>query len=315
MDTRTALESLREAAQVAGIEASVLLPEDRYVLLNEMRFHYLNWPGADSPVIVFLHGGALNAHTWDLVCTALRTEYRCIALDQRGHGDSDWSEHMDYSREAHCRDIATFVDALWLGGVILVGQSLGGLNAMTFAARNPSLVSALVLVDVGPELRADGARRITEFVAQSTEPRPFEDFVQSAVAFNPRRDPRLLRRSLLHNLKETADGLWTWKYDTRPFLDGARRERTLDDLRMVWADVHAIACPTLVVRGGESDVMTEEQAARFAAELEYGRWTTVSGAGHNVQGDNPCGLSAAIRTFLEDVGITPGPTRGQWPAA
>lgn len=314
MDNGTAHELLREAAQVAGIEASVLLPEDRYVLLDDMRFHYLNFPGADSPVLVFLHGGALSAHTWDLVCTALRNEYRCIALDQRGHGDSDWSEQMDYSREAHCRDIASFIDALWLGSVVLIGQSLGGLNAMTFAARNPSLVSALVLVDVGPELRAEGARKITNFVAGSTEPRPFEDFMQSAITFNPRRDPRLLRRSLLHNLKELPDG-WTWKYDVRPFMDGSRRERTMQDLRTVWTDVHAIACPTLVVRGGESDVMTEEQAARFSAELEYGRWTTVSGAGHNVQGDEPRGLSAAIRTFLEDVGITPGPARGQWPAA
>jgi esterase len=314
VDDGTALELLRDAAQLAGIETSVLLPEDRYVLLDDMRFHYLNFPGADSPVIVFLHGGALTAHTWDLVCTALRNDYRCIALDQRGHGDSDWSERMDYSREAHCRDIGAFVDALWLGSVVLVGQSMGGLNALTFAARNPSLVSALVLVDVGPEVRAEGTQRIVEFVARSTEPRPFEDFLENAVAFNPRRDRRLLRRSLLHNLKELPDGNWTWKYDTRPFRDG-RAERTLQDLRAVWADVHAIACPTLVVRGSESDVVTEEQAARFAAELEYGRWETVGGAGHNVQGDNPGGLSSAIRTFLEDAGITPDPTRGRWPAA
>ena len=315
MDDATALELLRDAARIAGIDESVLLPEDRYVLLNDMRFHYLNFPGADAPVILFLHGGALSAHTWDLVCTALRNDYRCIALDQRGHGDTDWSEQMDYSRDAHCRDIASFVDALWLGSVVLVGQSLGGLNALTFTARNPSLVSALVLVDVGPEVNVDGTRRITDFVATSAQPRPLEDFIERARQFNPRRDVRLLRRSLLHNLRQLPDGSYTWKYDQRPFMNGARAERTMQELRTVWADVHSIACPTLVVRGGESDVVTEAQAARLAAELEYGRWTTVPGAGHNIQGDNPAGLSAAIRTFLADVGITPAPSRGRWPAA
>jgi esterase len=298
-----ALELLKEAATIAGIDADVLLPEHRHVRIDGMRFHYLDWPGATSPAIVFLHGGALTAHTWDLVCTALRKGYRCIALDQRGHGDTEWSPSMDYSRDAHCRDLAAFVDSLWLGNFVLVGQSMGGVNALTFTARNPTLVRALVLVDVGPDVDVEGVRRIADFVRAPAELPSIEDFVERAVAFNPRRKRELLRRSLVHNLRRLPDGNWTWKYDRRPYMDGNFFERKMLEMRMLWSDVHCVRCPTLVVGGAESESFTPARAKRLAEELPDGRWTTVANAGHNVQGDNPAGLSDAIRDFLTDVGV------------
>jgi esterase len=302
VEREVSLELLREAAASAGIEADVVLPSHRYVRIDDLRFHSLNWPGADSPVIVFLHGGALTAHTWDLVCTALRNEYRCVALDQRGHGDTDWSPSMDYSRDAHCRDLASFVDSQWLGNVVLVGQSMGGVNALTFTARNPTLVSALVLVDVGPEVDTEGVRRVADFVRGPAELPSIEDFVERAVAFDPRRKHELLRRSLLHNLRQLPNGNWTWKYDRRPYMDGNFFERKMQEMRTLWSDVHCVRCPTLVVRGAESG-FTPARAARLAEELPDGRWTSIANAGHNVQGDNPAELSVAIRDFLTDIGV------------
>jgi esterase len=315
VDDRGSFELLRDAAQLAGIESSIVLPEDRYVRLGGLRFHYLNWPGADAPVIVFLHGGALSAHTWDLVCLALRNEYRCIALDQRGHGDSDWSEDLAYSRSDHSRDLHAFADALWLGNLVLVGQSMGAINAMTFAARHPSYVAALVIVDAGPEVEMDGTQRIADFVRGPSELPSVDDFVERAARFNPRRDRTLLRRSLLHNLRRLESGSWTWKYDTRRFASSDPVERIRSELDGLWDDVASITCPTLVVRGAESDVFTDAQAERLAQRLRSGRRTTIAGAGHTVQGDAPLRLSQALRMFLHESDIEPKPGAGPWQAA
>src|SRR5205814_301136 len=160
-------------------------------------------------------GGGLTAHTWDLVCLALRAEFRCLALDQRGHGDSEWSPTLDYAPEAHVRDIAALIDHLGLDRPVLVGQSMGGMNALAYAARPGARLAGLVLVDVGPDIRWDGAQRIATFVQGPGELDSVEAFVERARAFSPSRDPRLLRRSILHNLRELPDGRWTWKYDRR----------------------------------------------------------------------------------------------------
>lgn len=311
MDRTEAVALLTDAARIAGVDADIVLPDDRYVVLGGMRFHYLDWPGATSPAIVLLHGGGLTAHTWDLVCLGLRTDCRCIALDQRGHGDSDHSPGLDYSIETHSRDLAGFLDSLWLGEVVLVGQSMGGLSAMTFAARNPRSVRALVLVDVGPEVHDEGARRTRDFIRADHELPSVEDFVERAIAFNPRRDRRLLRRSLLHNLRQLDNGNWTWKYDRRPFVNGHFGERVRHELRELRRRIPSIRCPTLVVRGEESDVLGAEGAERFAEALPDGRWVSVPGAGHTVQGDEPRRLTEEIRTFLVDVGVG-RPPRETW---
>src|SRR5438552_15884787 len=104
------LEHLREAATIAGMAIEdFVVPTEHQVALGRMRFRYLDWGGRGTPVL-FLHGGGLTAHTWDLVCLALRSEYRCLALDLRGHGDSEWSPEMDYGLEAHRDDVDALIE-------------------------------------------------------------------------------------------------------------------------------------------------------------------------------------------------------------
>jgi len=295
-------EHLKLSSATAGLKLPDLeLPAAHHVILRGMRFHYLDWGTPGLPPVLFLHGGGLNVHTWDLVCAALKTERHCLALDQRGHGDSEWSPVMDYATESHAGDLEAFVDHLGLDRFVLVGMSLGGANALAWAGAHSRRLTALVLVDVGPEVRQAGVRKIAAFTSEATPLDSVEEFVTRALAFNPRRDAILLRRSLLHNLRRMPDGKWMWKYDQRHrgrALDPTAAERRRE---LLWSAVAKVSCPTLVVRGAESDVFHDEDAERLARALPAGRWVTVAGAGHTVQGDNPAGLLVALREFLGEV--------------
>lgn len=301
MSTLTASERkqhLREAAARAGLQLDeVVLPTSRRLVANGLDHHYLDWGTAGCRPVLFLHGGGLTAHTWDLVCLALRPRYHCLALDLRGHGDTAWSPEADYSLEAHRADLEAIVEQLGLGRFLLVGMSLGGGTALAYAGQHANRLAGLVLVDIGPDGREEGRRRIAGFVAGPREMASVDDFVARALAFNPRRRPELLRRSLLHNLRQTPTGTWTWKYDHRRYgaMTPAARERRRAAL---WAAVPRVSCPTLVVRGAQSDVFHDEDAEKLVAALPDGRWVRVEGAGHTVQGDQPKALVEALEPFF-----------------
>ena len=291
-------DHLKTTAVRAGFSfGEVPLPREETVQIGKLRFRYLDWGTDDLKPILFLHGGALTAHTWDLCCLALRDEFRCLALDQRGHGDSDWDPDADYSIGAQREDIRGFADGLGLDRFVLVGQSMGAINGLAFAVTYPERLSALVMIDAGPEVRRPGSRRIRDFVNGGAEPESLDEIIARALAFNPRRDPTILRRSLMHNLRPQADGSWSWKYDRRRFqrLD---RDLHLSERRKLVDDLAKVTCPALVVRGADSDVFHEEDAARLAAGFPDGRHIIIPQAGHTVQGDNPKDLVAALRDFL-----------------
>jgi pimeloyl-ACP methyl ester carboxylesterase len=296
------LASLRSAAELANLAIDeFVLPEDHDVVLGGMRFHYLDW-GTNGPPILFLHGGGLTAHTYDLVCLALRGGYHCVSLDQRGHGDTEWSPVLDYSHESEADDVEALADQLGWSRFVLVGMSMGGLNSIVYAGRHSDRLAGLVIVDVGPELRPLGTGRIADFLSQPDALDSIDEFVARAVEFNPLRKPELLRRSLRHSLRQRPDGKWTWKMDRRPREQNPNAPLDPDRYKYLWADVDRIACPTLVLRGEKSDVFTDEDAEKLADRLTRGRWVKIPKAGHTIQGDNPAAMVAAMRTFLDEIG-------------
>jgi pimeloyl-ACP methyl ester carboxylesterase len=297
-----AVAHLRLATEIVGLRVNeIVAPRERDIVVDGLRLHYLDWGHHDRPALLFLHGGCLTAHTWNLVCLALRPDYHCLAVDQRGHGDSEWSPILDYGPEAHARDIGGLIDQLGPHNPVLIGHSLGGLNAMTYAARAADQLAGIVMVDVGPDVQDGGVRRVADFVMTQPAGGSVEDFVERARAFNPRRDPRLLRYSLLHNLRQLPDGTWTWKYDRRG-LSAEYFESTRRNLKQLREGMHAITCPVLVIRGADSDGFSDAQAAAFAAALPDGRWDKVENAGHTIQGDNPRGLVEVLARFLAEIG-------------
>jgi esterase len=291
-------DHLKTTAVRAGFSFDdVVLPSEHNVIVGQLRFRYLDWGTDGLRPILFLHGGALTAHTWDLCCLALRDEFHCMALDQRGHGDSDWAPDADYSIGAQREDVRGFADQLGLDQFVLVGQSMGAINGLAFAVAYPERVSVLVMIDAGPEVRRPGSRRIRDFVNGGEKPESLDEIIARALTFNPRRDPQVLRRSLMHNLRPQPDGSWSWKYDRKRFqrLD---QEKHLSERLSLVDGLAKMSCPALVVRGAESEVFHEEDAVRLAKSFPDGRHVTIPEAGHTVQGDNPGELVAALREFL-----------------
>src|SRR5947209_991783 len=295
------LEHLTLAAKISGIDAEIVLPGSRELARPGMRLHYLDWGKAGRPPVVFLHGAALNAHTWDVVCLSLRQQYHCHALDQRGHGESSWAQDADYSGDAHRGDLEAFVDYLELDRFVLVGHSMGGFNAFNYAFHHSHRLAALVLVDAGPSLLLKGAKRIFDFVSQTAELDSLDEVIQKAMEFNPRRDPRLLRHSLLYNFRQTPSGKWARKTDLRMWQGSKNREQERDRLIERFRDAAKISCPTLIVQGGLSDVFTSEDAQKLASDFSNGHYAQIGEAGHTVQGDNPRELAQALSKFLDSV--------------
>ncbi|HXR24988.1 MAG TPA: alpha/beta hydrolase, partial [Candidatus Binataceae bacterium] len=186
LSTSEQIDHLKLSAEHAGLELpAVELPESHHLVVGRMRLHYLDWGTKGRHPILFLHGGGLNAHTWDLVCLMLRDRYHCLALDQRGHGDSEWEPTADYRFDAQVADLEGFIEKLKLTRPLLVGHSMGGFAAMGYAIRHAASMAGLVLVDIAPEISMTGSLRIRDFIKGDRELDSVEDFVEKSLKFNP----------------------------------------------------------------------------------------------------------------------------------
>ncbi|MGP0059148.1 MAG: alpha/beta fold hydrolase [Beijerinckiaceae bacterium] len=271
-----------------------MLPRSEYFHARDgIALHYLEWAGR-SDTILFLHGGALTAHTWDLVALALSDAFRCIALDLRGHGLSGWS--ADYSIDAGVRDVEALVEHLGVESLHIVGMSLGGNVAAHYAALPASRAKTLTMVDVGPWIDFDSTLSMRDFMSQPIGHLSLQQLVDGALKASASggRDKILYR--YMHMTHTLADGSLAWCRDDRTPLDFPHILAKLDELATL---APAMRCRALIVRGGRSRVLTDDKAARFAALFQQGQWAVVAEAGHNIQEDKPKELAALIRAFLQ----------------
>jgi pimeloyl-ACP methyl ester carboxylesterase len=235
---------------------------------------------------------------WDFAGLSLCDRYRVVALDQRGHGDSDWASDGDYALEAHHRDLAAVVETLGLDDFVLVGLSMGARNAVAYAADYPEQVRALVAVDWSPEPGRAGAESVKRFVQEHDELDSFEEFVDRVRGYSHRRPLAQIRASLVHNVRQLPSGKWTWKYDPLLRSPGRSRPSEPDENNMLWGYVEAVQCPTLIVRGADSDIMAPGSAVQMRDRMRDARLVEVADAGHRVPGDNPAQFQAALDAFL-----------------
>lgn len=269
---------------------------ERTVRVNGITLHYLDWGPAEAPPVVLLHGITGHARVWDHLAERLLPGRRVLALDQRGHGDSDPAPDDDYRVGAMADDVAAFAGSLRLDRFALVGHSMGGRIAIKYAADHAARLERLVIIDIGPDINLAGLQRVRDMMAKSPERIESEEWaVEYIRRANPLQDVRMLRERVRHGLKRLPDGELTWKY-AKGLRDMMREGRR--DAVDLWEPLPRIPCPTLIVRGAESDILAPEVAKKMAERLPDGRVVEIEGAGHTVPADRPEEFVREIRAFL-----------------
>ena len=258
----------------------------------------LEWSEEGVPLLL-VHGYSNEAHIWDDFAPEIAPYYRTVALDLRGHGDSDWDPEHRYAHEDMVRDLEAVTEALEMERLVLVAHSLGGRVSTLFAGAHPERVAGLVIVDVGPEVDPRGTTRIRD-EARRGEAR-FEtlaDFERALSLLYPMAKPSAVKRMALHMTREDPCGKRVLRLD--PYLRGegqdardeAEYERYVTALEQsLWDALAKVRCPTLVIRGAASDVFSADTADRMVDDvLEKGRLEVV-GAGRPLRhGGQPRGF-------------------------
>ena len=288
--------SLYDAARQIGVPfAQENRPTDKEIQVNSMNFHYLEWGTEGNPKILMLHGNSQQAHSWDFISLSISDRYHIFALDQRGHGDSDWAPDGDYSLEAQVSDLDGFVKAQGFDRFVLIGHSMGGRNSYVWASRNSELLEGLVIVDTGPDTQRRGQDRIKNFRELPDELDSFQEFSQRIQEYTGRSQEQV-EGALKYSIRQRQDGKWTWKYD-KVMRDPSRRDSGWDP-EQLWDCVRQITCPTLVMRGDRSDLFHEETMQKMKETICDCETVTIARAGHLVQGDNPADFLTAVEGWL-----------------
>jgi pimeloyl-ACP methyl ester carboxylesterase len=257
-----------------------------------------------APAVVFLHGGGQTRRSWARAAAAVAARgWQAVTVDFRGHGESDWSEDGDYRVTAFVGDVMGVLHEL-PPRPVLVGASLGGFTSMLLAGELArGAASAVVLVDIVPDMNADGATRIHEFMndRMTSGFDSLDEVADAVAAYNPHRPRPSDLDGLRTNLRE-RDGRWFWHWDPK-FIDGTSAFPPIEvtDVERMHAAVAAIlrdGVPMLLVRGQVSDLVTEERAAEFVSRFPEVEFVDVGGAGHMVAGDRNDVFADAVVDFL-----------------
>ncbi len=278
----------------------------RIPVTDGLSLHALEWSREGVPMVL-LHGFGNEAHLWDEFAPTVRDYYRVVALSLRGHGDSDWDPEHRYDYDSHVGDLVAAVDHLGIDRMVLVGFSLGGRIAMLYAGLQPEKLAGLVIVDSAPELDVRGTTRIRMEVAEHPDP-AFSTVAEyeTILAHNyPVASPEAIRHMAKHALRQRDDGKWVLKMDVAyrgadgPQLSPEDQlDREKEHTRQMWAALEKLPCPTLVVRGAASDIMSPEVADRMVEEvIPDAKLAVVPQAAHSVMTDNPTGFNDAVAAF------------------
>ncbi|MAT83874.1 MAG: alpha/beta hydrolase [Gammaproteobacteria bacterium] len=258
------------------------------------------WGDPDGPLVILQHGGGQTRHAWKGAGEILgRAGYHAVALDARGHGDSDWAPDGVYGQDVMVADLCQVVQQLGGRRPVLVGASMGGGVSLVACGEDHVDATALVLVDIGHRIETEGVQKIQAFMNQKPEGFDSLEEVADAIAsYQPhRRRPRDLS-GLAKNVRLGDDGRYHWHWDPRfrtGHRDVGKREARLT------ACARALRLPTLLVRGGLSDVLSEEGAREFLALCPHAEYVNVTEAGHMVAGDRNDVFANAVIEFLARV--------------
>lgn len=278
-----------------SVPVTVSVPSGDVVLEGDRR------GPAEAPTLVFLHGGGQTRHSWDGSARRLSGEgWSTFNVDLRGHGTSLWSASSSYGLDHFAADVDAVVSSL-SSPPVLIGASLGGAAALESLGRRPYSARGLVLVDVSPFVQSSGANRIREFMTSNSDGfETLEDVAVAVAAYLPHRPRPSNPEGLIKNLRRNGDR-WFWHWDPA-FLDSAfdlpvHRNPLIDPARL-GAAAATLRVPTLLIRGGKSDVLEPSDVDRFLEIVPHAEYAEIADAHHMVAGDDNSVFDAALQNFL-----------------
>jgi pimeloyl-ACP methyl ester carboxylesterase len=266
----------------------------------------------DGPPVLLFPGGGQTRHSWDGTARLLGNKgWRATTVDLRGHGDSDWAPDADYSLDAFAADVRAVARHVARGHTrapALVGASLGGISSLiAIAEAEPGdpdgpVASGLVLVDVAPRLEPQGVARIGAFMLGHLDGfGSLEEVADAVAAYNPHRPRPSDLSGLRKNVRLHDDGRWYWHWDPRFMSPGRMDEpRSIRNEDRLERAARTLTLPVLLVRGRQSDVLSEDGASHLQSLVPHARSVDVAGAGHMVAGDRNDVFNDAVVAFLEE---------------
>jgi esterase len=264
---------------------------DRFITVNGLRLHYLDWGSPDKPPFIMLHGISRVAHQFDHIAPYFKSDYHVIALDMRGHGDSAWSPEGAYLVEDYVKDLEAMVDQLNLRGLTLLGNSTGGRVVQVYAGLHPDRVSRLISEDVGPERTNDIASAFSRQVEQEANGWASEEELLASLKKSNPKIPEPILASYAHfGSKKRADGRIEWKRDPNLARGFVPTE--------LWRFVEKIKCPTIYILGGASRIVPPETQEKLKQTLPDVRIVVMPGLGHYPDQEATTDFIRIVRDFL-----------------
>jgi pimeloyl-ACP methyl ester carboxylesterase len=288
-------------------DPSIVGPTSHYFYSQRLKLHYVDWGIANKPLLVLVHGGRDHARNWDQVALHFRSQYRIIAPDLRGHGDSEWARGSHYSMIEYVLDLAQLLEQLATFPVILIGHSLGGAIVLQYSGVYPERVAKVVGIEgLGPspagivprpphqrmqawisEMRAFAGRRTHRYATLA-------EAVQRMREANPRLTEAMASHLTLHGTNRKEDGTYTWKFDNY-VRSSSPYDFNMADARAIW---ERITCPTLLIRGADSRASDPKRDGRASA-FQHRHVVTIANAGHWVHHDQLEAFLQVVDAFLQ----------------
>ena len=255
----------------------------------------VDYGGEGRPPVLLIHGGAAHARWWDFVAPALAGRYHVLALDQRGHGESQWTHEWGYGTRHYVADLHALIASWGFGAPALIGHSMGGHNVMCYAGLHSETLRAMVAIDSPPGYPQEavaGLRGLAERPA-----RRFDSLAEAIAGFRTIPADNIATRTVLdhiaeHSFRQADDGKWDYKSDRRTMIREPMK---------AWEGLARLQCPALFLKA-EQSVLKPGLAERMVAVMPRGRLATVPASHHHVLLDNPPGLAAALGEFLDELG-------------
>ena len=274
---------------------------DSHLFVNGRKIHYVEWPRAGAPVVVLLHGQSGFWYDWAEVAPGLAERYHVYAIDHPGFGDSDWDPSgRAYLVGGFASDLAQIVEMLGLKRFVIVGHSFGGRIGLAYACAHPDAVRAVVLADSSPDVDPEGSREARRYL--SSIPASFAEFDEAMRFFHvhyPNLSDEQLRARLRLYLAHLPSGEWRVKRDPaigaryRQYLEGTVEAPAAD-----WTSLHDAACPVLLLRGVDSELVTPAIEARMREENPAMEVVEIAAAGHLIATEQPAQTLAALLNYL-----------------